>query len=633
MSMTDSTKEAIGSLDKAQRVRCELPFGGRLHIDRPLPFLCVHREPTDREDAGTRDLIQGEASFLAATAHRNARGRLSSLVTAIVSAMTQEFGAFLIVEIWSAPDRDVAVAANRDDACPTELQPDFEILAHRDYVPRQTLDVLRRHLQRIVISRQSASVQLNLRGDPQPKGLPPLLKKRDARRLECAVIGLCVRPIYRDFASGELFPDVQRALKRGIGRALKQVFFTFAKSRTSARPGHVYALGRRAMVKSVWEVDRRLSEISDSFDFLLQVTPVNAEPAWREFRRSKFSRPPRFYYPPLAVEPSKLKRSLYETRIENIEDPTLGDLFRQRQDELDRKITMLKDVNSPRFLLGSRQVFGEVSESLLTAARSILYQTPSRDRTFDGGGRIDAERFRQLAEAEIEYYRNLLPSFRASVIISDDMYSGLMCSGGNLLIGHQTTIPAGRAEALIQHEVGTHLVTFYNGLAAPLQQLHSGFAGYDALQEGLAVLAEYLVGGLSRSRLRLLAARVVAVKALVDGASFLETFHCLHGEFGFSLRNSYTVTMRTFRGGGLTKDAVYLKGLIEILEYLGNGGPLDPLFIGKIAAEHIPLIQELRHRHVLKPPALLPRYLQFAGVEERLARARSGLAPIDLIRK
>ena len=80
------------------------------------------------------------------------------------------------------------------------------------------------------------------------------------------------------------------------------------------------------------------------------------------------------------MEPLKLKRSLYEVRIENIEDPTLGDLFRQRQDELDRKITMLKDINSPRFLLGSRQVFGDVSRPLLAAAQEILTQIPPRSR-------------------------------------------------------------------------------------------------------------------------------------------------------------------------------------------------------------------------------------------------------------
>ncbi len=37
-----------------------------------------------------------------------------------------------------------------------------------------------------------------------------------------------------------------------------------------------------------------------------------------------------------------------------------------------------------------------------------------------------------------------------------------------------------------------------------------GLAGYEETQEGLAVLAEFLVGGLSPHRLRQLAVRVVA---------------------------------------------------------------------------------------------------------------------------
>jgi len=43
---------------------------------------------------------------------------------------------------------------------------------------------------------------------------------------------------------------------------------------------------------------------------------------------------------------------------------------------------------------------------------------------------------------------------------------------------------------------------------------------FEALQEGLAVVAEYLVGGLNRSRMRLLAGRVRAVASLVAGADF-----------------------------------------------------------------------------------------------------------------
>jgi uncharacterized protein (TIGR02421 family) len=207
-----------------------------------------------------------------------------------------------------------------------------------------------------------------------------------------------------------------------------------------------------------------------------------------------------------------------------------------------------------------------------------------------------------------------------------------MCSGGDLLIGHQAKISVRRAEALLQHEIGTHLLTYYNGLVAPFQLLHSGFAGYDSLQEGLAVLTEYLVGGLSRPRLRLLAARVIAAASLLQGATFVETFRRLDREFDFSQRVAYTITMRIYRGGGLTKDAVYLRGFVEVLTYLSEGGQLEPLFVGKIASDHIGLIRELLHRKVIQPPALRPRYLQFPGVSERLEKLSHGMTVLDLVK-
>ena len=80
-----------------------------------------------------------------------------------------------------------------------------------------------------------------------------------------------------------------------------------------------------------------------------------------------------------------------------------------------------------------------------------------------------------------------------------------MVSNGNLLIGRKAKIPASRVDALVQHEVGTHLLTYFNGRAQPFQMLYTGLAGYEEMQEGIAVLSEYLVDGLSVPRLRLLA--------------------------------------------------------------------------------------------------------------------------------
>ncbi|HMQ55943.1 MAG TPA: DUF1704 domain-containing protein, partial [Anaerolineae bacterium] len=163
------------------------------------------------------------------------------------------------------------------------------------------------------------------------------------------------------------------------------------------------------------------------------------------------------------------------------------------------------------------------------------------------------------------------------------------------------------------------------------QQLYAGLAGYEELQEGLAVLAEFLVGGLSRPRLRLLAGRVVAAQCLIEGATFIETFRVLYRTYGFSQRTAFTVTMRIYRGGGLTKDAVYLRGLVAVLKYIAEGGQLDPLFVGKIAADHVPIIKELQWRQVLRPTPLYPRYMRTPELNQRLAYLRQGVSVLNLL--
>ena len=60
------------------------------------------------------------------------------------------------------------------------------------------------------------------------------------------------------------------------------------------------------------------------------------------------------------------------------------------------------------------------------------------------------------------------------------------------------------------------------------------------------------------------------------------------------------VDVRIFRGGGLTKDAVYLRGFREILAYLARGGHPTTLLAGKMAVGHAPIVKELLLRQVLR---------------------------------
>jgi hypothetical protein len=90
--------------------------------------------------------------------------------------------------------------------------------------------------------------------------------------------------------------------------------------------------------------------------------------------------------------------------------------------------------------------------------------------------------------------------------------------------------------------------------------------------------------------------------------------------------------MRVFRGGGLTKDVVYLRGLAGFLTYLREGGALEPLLVGKIGPDHVPIIEELQWRKVLVPPPLRPRYLDDPAAVKRLGDLRMGASVLDLVK-
>jgi len=598
------------------RVRRTLPGGGRLHVDRQLPFLCVHRRPHDRKDAGTGQLVKSEASYLIAPGRSRHHARVSQLVRRVVATLAEEFGGFLIVELWSTAGKGNAPAA-------PAAQPAFSVHVSPEDAGDRTVEVLQGRLWTIKILNRPVAVDVVPDGRSHPPGMRPLLTAEEARALSCTTIGLAVPPVYRD-ADGELeFPLVLRSLRRALGLALRRTFFEFSCSHTTRSPAHYHALGRRAVVKAVWEIDRQLAAVSDAFDYLLLLNPVDSGRAFRAFERAGFERAPPLHYRPLPFDSGLLKRQLFKIPIERVEDPALQSLFQEKQEEVELKITMLRDRDTPRFVHESLQLFGAVDDELVELARSLLERTAGEGARSGKDERLDARRFAERARAEFALYRRSYPGFKATARVTADV-SGLIVSRGRLLIDRELSVPRSRVEALLAHEVGTHLLTYYNGRAQPFRQLYSGLAAYEELQEGLAVLAEYLVGGLSRDRMRQLAARVVAARHLVDGASFVETFRLLHGVHAFSSRSAYTTTMRTYRGGGFTKDVVYLRGLRSVLRHVRKGRGLRRLFVGKLALGHVPLIRELQYRQVLAPAPLEPRYLDREGAAERLARLRAG---------
>lgn len=626
LSIQDFIADVRSRLAEGKRVRHALP-GGRLRIDRQLPFLLVYRRPAKETVRGTESLITGEAAYLVVSGEPKLLKDVRRLTGGIAEALSREFGAFLIVEIWPVK-RSVPPTTEESSHYPPPAC--FRVVTLRKEYPSKTVEALRTALRQIRVNRQQAEVAIERRPTIAPPGLKPLMNEREAAEMNCFLLGLEIDAVWYNAESDELYPLLLHNLRRSFGHALKQGEYAFT-ARTVRRPSHYLALGPKSVTRAVWDVDARLAAIDGSFDLLLAVTPTNAELAWRTFRKYQCGRVPEFYYRPVDVDPDLLKRTLYSIPIERIEDPTLAHLFIEKREEIDRRVTMLRDRGGRRMRYESMQLFDVPSAGLVGRAREMLAALPGSDRIESKSAQVNADEFAAMAREEYVYYHGMLPEFKGSVQIRDDINQGLLVSDGVLLIGAGTQFPRHRAKALLQHEVGTHVVTYYNGRSQPLRQLYCGLAGYDEFQEGIAVLSEYLVGGLSSSRLRVLAARVLGVEAMLEGGTFIDVFRFLTRDHGFTQRSAFTITMRIFRGGGLTKDAVYLRGLERVLEYLRDGGDVGALFVGKIAARHVPIIRELQLRGVLHSTPLLPRYLSDPSAIKRLDQVRSGATVLDLL--
>jgi len=620
---TGAIDRLLARVSSQDGLRAKVPPDGRVFIDRTLPYLCLYRPPEGRDDPGTDRLVRSEAAYLIAPRGDGADRATHRLVEAFAERGLERFGAFLVVEIACVPEHQ---ADDRTRA--SSPAPGFRLFAQRGKRLEPLLAELVPALEDIRILRHAAHVEVE-RYETNAT-FQQLLSAKRCRRLGVDQLVIQVQPAFRA-VTGEVYPLVLNRLRRRLSIALRRGLHRHITAHAKRAPASYKALGRRTLVAAVRQVDQKLTEVAGRFDLLLEITPVNLESAWRRFRRQRFEHIPKFYYRPLPMDPALLKRQLFAVPVERIEDPTLASLMREKQLGLDRELSLLLDRGTRRFVHESLQIFGPVDDRLAELAQELLERIGSHPREHGSRHKVDAEAFAQRARDEVARYQTSDPTFATRVVVRDDIYPGLMVSRGDLLIGRAARFPPGRVDALLQHEIGTHALTYHNGRTQPLSLLAVGLPNYDELQEGLAVLSEHLVGGLSNARLRLLAGRVVAARCLTDGASLIDAYRLLTRQHGFSQQTAFTIAARVWRGGGLTKDAVYLRGLDRLLTHLGAGGRLEPLFVGKIAIHHIELIGELMMRGVLRPPPLRPACLDHPLAEERLTRLNRGASLLDLV--
>lgn len=367
-------------------------------------------------------------------------------------------------------------------------------------------------------------------------------------------------------------------------------------------------------------VDAELARLDGEVDWLLALSPIGNNALWEAFEDSGRTAIPPLQYIDLEVDLHHARERLHALPIEDIESPLLSGLLAEKQRELERHIELVRLRDTDGFINASLDLFGGVDTPLLKLAERILDAVgPGAPLRAEAG----IDEVMAAIELELDWYRQRAPDFLCDVVADTDLTSLMMVSHGTFYVDGDIRIPRARVQPLLQHEIGTHVVTRHNGLHQPLKQMEVGLAHYDPLQEGLGVLAEYLAGYLPGERLRVLAARVVAVDMAIRREGVPAIFDLLHETHGLPVDDAFDVAVRALRGGGLTKDAVYLSGLRDLLDYLGDGGAFEPLFIGKFALSHRVVVEQLLEQGWLRPPPLLPRYLCQPEGRARLDHCRS----------
>ncbi|MBA3511463.1 flavohemoglobin expression-modulating QEGLA motif protein [Sphingomonas sp.] len=612
-SATQAAAEPFLEVRGGAPSRLRLDGGGRAHVDRALPFLILNRGG-GAESLAAR--VAATSSAYVVWPGPNDDQALQA-IDQIARRAHDKHGRVLLVSIYDLP-RDVLLDPE---------QPKLEAFTARlsaspDEPAQAAAKRLTEALEKIEIDLRNCSVE-HVSEAWFVSGVEDLVQ----RLHWLSHISLGLPQTYRVPGQDAIYPQLLHELEISVFDALLQASHAFLAEIAPDPPKSHRALGRRSFIDAARSVDRKLLRISTSFDFLLSVSPINSEQAYDKFKADKFDTPPTFRYRPLTVDPDLAKRALYAIDLRRVEDPVLEHLFAEKRRELDQQLTMLACRNSGDFRYVSLTLYGPVEPALLAGAREVLDRV-SGDR--HRGEAIGADAVRKAARALIADYRQADPEFNGRIEVRQDIPAGLMVSGRTLMISQSTRMPKHRLDALLQHEVSVHLLTFVNGNAQGLKIFRTGLAGYEGVQEGLGVFAECAVGGLTAARLRLLAARVVVVDAMIAGAEFIEAFRLLKDQ-GFGSRMSFNVAARVYRSGGLSKDAIYLRGFRQVLDLLAAGSDLTPFWYGKIAARHVPVIEELAARGLLQAPRTLPQFLARPDAQARIATMRTAPALSQLI--
>ena len=339
---------------------------------------------------------------------------------------------------------------------------------------------------------------------------------------------------------------------------------------------------------AVLEVDRKLNELVKRIELLNYVNPINIIQEKKNFFASKYSINPRFKYRKVDFNAYRLQQELFSLDLDSIKDAETRSFYQDVVYDYSGLIACIDTIGKgSKFYYNSLKSFGTPTDKDVANAKFILHfeDEPFNEELFPVFNTDEAKEYFEAFNKRyhFDYKIKYSTKISAAAMVQNNTQT--------LILQKNHRFSANQLKVLANHEIGVHMVTTFNGLEQPLKIFHNGFPKNVETQEGLAVFSEYMSGCLTLYRLKELSYRVIATDSLRKGFDFRATFDLLANRYKLNREEAYGITLRAHRGGGFTKDHLYLTGLKKIYNAFTQGEDLDVLLSGKVSIEYAALIE------------------------------------------
>ena len=417
------------------------------------------------------------------------------------------------------------------------------------------------------------------------------------------VLATEISKIYCDEKTGEIYPQVIKNIQARFKKAILNNANLYVNDLTNWKYNDKNMLLDNSITKTIQKIDNQLYRLLKSFEMLTYINPINVNSEKARFFKSKFTVNPNFKYKPIKINPYELTKSLHSIDTTQIEDITIRHLYESVITGCIDKINLLSSIGTDKFLYNSLRYFGRPNKVDIRNAEYILLLPEIKEEN-TRGQRFGVDKAKGIFEEAFENY-----GFKGKIKVDKKSLSTVMVinSTKTVVLKDGATFSQNELQYLAEHEIGVHMVTTMNATNNKLKIFSVGLPINTRTGEGMAVLSEYLSGNFTMNRLRELALRVVAVDLMCNGSDFKECFNSLVQDYKIEHNRAYNLVTRVYRGGGFTKDYLYLNGFSQLFKFWQDGNDLTPLLVGKTSIGFYNTIVEMIDRNLIEKPQFITK--------------------------